>query len=211
MVPYQPKGSDYTYFVPLSQKFYKDRTLFLGDFLDEAKSNGLIATLLYLREESPYDEITLYFNVPGALIKPSLAVFDVLQTLSCPVNTVNLGLATGMAAFLCAAGTKGRRSALPNARFLLQKTGLDDPFRGQAVDIGLKVADNVADNRRVTAALARLTGRTVDQVHAELGRDFYLSADEAVEYGLIDKVLEIRDKPTTAAYSGRGFMGFNAD
>lgn len=79
MVPYSPPGQSYSYFVPLSQRYYQDRTLFLGDFLDEQKSNKLIATLLYLREESPSKQITLYFNVPGALIKPSLAIYDVMQ------------------------------------------------------------------------------------------------------------------------------------
>ena len=109
--------------------------------------------------------------------------------------TLNLGLATGMAAFLCGAGTPGLRFALPNARYLLQKTGLDDPFQGQAVDIGLRVSDNVADNRRMTAELAKMTGHTIEQMTEDLQRDFYLSSFEAVTYGLIDKVLLPSEQP----------------
>merc|ERR550537_1359248 len=109
--------------------------------------------------------------------------------MECDIMTLNLGLATGMGAFLCAAGTPGLRFALPNARYLLQKTGLDDPFQGQAVDIGLKVSDNLKDNRRFAAALAQMTGQTLEKISADLERDFYLGSFEARDYGLIDKVL----------------------
>jgi len=102
-----------------------------------------------MRFEDPRKPISIYFNVPGALMKPCLAVYDTLRTLECPVTTVNLGLATGMGAFLCGAGTKGMRYALPNARFLMQRTGLDDPYQGQASDIGLMVRENLRDNDRM--------------------------------------------------------------
>ena len=105
--------------------------------------------LLFMRFEDPRKPISIYFNVPGALMKPCLAVYDTLRTLECPVTTVNLGLATGMGAFLCGAGTKGMRYALPNARFLMQRTGLDDPYQGQASDIGLMVRENLRDNDRM--------------------------------------------------------------
>ena len=102
-----------------------------------------------MRFEDPRKPISIYFNVPGALMKPCLAVYDTLRTLECPVTTVNLGLGTGMGAFLCCAGTKGMRYALPNARFLMQRTGLDDPYQGQASDIGLMVRENLRDNDRM--------------------------------------------------------------
>jgi ATP-dependent Clp protease protease subunit len=139
MVPWKVPNTPYYQFVPIGQRFYRERIIILTDFLDEARSNNLIATLLYLKQQDSTKQITLYFNVPGALMKPSLAVYDTIKSLKCPVMTLNLGLATGMAAFLCAAGTPGKRFALPNSRFLLQKTGLDDPYRGQAVDIALRV------------------------------------------------------------------------
>ena len=127
-------------------------------------------------------------------MKPCLAVYDVIQTLECDVSTVNMGLASGMGAFLCSAGTKGLRSALPNARFLMQRTGLDDPFEGQATDIALMVRENKRDNARVEEALATLTGQPLEKIEKDMKRDFYLSAYEAVQYGLIDNVLIPRDK-----------------
>ena len=188
-VPYQPPGSDSTMFVDIYQRLYRDRIMLVGNFLDEEQANSLIAVLLYLRFEDPKKPISIYFNVPGALMKPCLAVYDTLQTLECPVTTVNLGLATGMGAFLCGAGTKGCRYALPNARFLMQRTGLDDPFQGQASDIGLVVRENLRDNDRMEKALVKMTGNSIDVIQQDMKRDFYLSAHEAVQYGLIDKVL----------------------
>ena len=189
MVPWQPPGMEGHQFVPVTQRLYRERIVILGDFLDEEKANNLIATLMYLKNDDPKKQISLYINVPGALMKPTLAVYDTLMSMDCPIMTLNMGLSSGMAAFLCAAGTKGLRFSLPNARYLLQKTGLDDPFQGQAVDIGLRVSDNVADNRRMTAALAKMCGHTIEKMTQDLERDFYLSGFEAVQYGLIDKVL----------------------
>ena len=188
-VPYQPPGSDSHMFVDIYQRLYRDRIMLVGNFLDEEQANSLIAVLLHLRFEDPKKPISIYFNVPGALMKPCLAVYDTLMTMECPVTTVNLGLATGMGAFLCGAGTKGRRYALPNARFLMQRTGLDDPYQGQASDIGLIVQENLRDNDRAERALVKMTGHSIDQIKADMRRDFYLSAHEAVQYGLIDQVL----------------------
>ena len=188
-VPYQPKGADYWIWTDIYQRLYRERILLVGNFLDEDAANQLIAILLYLKYDNPVAEISIYFNVPGALMKPSLAIFDTITSLNCPVSTVNLGLATGMGAFLCGAGTKGKRYALPNARFLMQRTGLDDPYRGQASDIGLIVQENLRDNDRTEKALARMTGQSIQKINADMDRDFYLSAEEAVEYGLIDEVL----------------------
>ena len=136
-------------YVDIYQALYRDRIMLVGNFLDEEQANSLIALLLFMRFEDPRKPISIYFNVPGALMKPCLAVYDTLRTLECPVTTVNLGLATGMGAFLCGAGTKGMRYALPNARFLMQRTGLDDPYQGQASDIGLMVRENLRDNDRM--------------------------------------------------------------
>lgn len=188
-VPYQPPGSDQHMFVDIYQRLYRDRILLVGSFLDEEQANQLIAVLLYLRFEDPKKPISIYMNVPGALMKPCLAVYDTLQTLECPITTVNLGLATGMGAFLCGAGTKGMRYALPNARFLMQRTGLDDPYQGQASDIKLVVQENLRDNDRMERAMVKMTGRSLEEIQKDTKRDFYLSSTEAVQYGLIDKVL----------------------
>lgn len=123
---------------------YKDRTVMISQFIDEEAANNIISILLYLRKENYKDPISLYFNVPGGWLRPSLAVYDLIQNTkkNCEIETVNLGLCAGMGAILCSAGTKGRRSAMPNARFLLQRTGIDQVFQGQATDIALEVKNN---------------------------------------------------------------------
>lgn len=115
--------------------------MMIGRYIDEEYANEIISIILYLRKEDPKGPISLYFNVPGAVFRPALAVYDVIQQTKemCEISTVNLGLCTGMGALLCGSGTKGKRSAMPNSRFLLQRTGMDTPFQGQASDIGLEV------------------------------------------------------------------------
>ena len=170
---------------------YRDRIMFISKFIDENAANEIISIILYLRKEDPTGEITLYFNVPGAELRPALAVYDLIQQTkeNCEVNTVNLGLCAGMGAFLCGAGTKGRRCAMPNSRFLLQRTGMENPFQGQASDIGLEVQNMKLMNDKMERELAKMTGQTSEKVLEDMRRDFYLSSDEAVRYGLIDKVL----------------------
>lgn len=170
---------------------YRDRTLMINRFIDEEAANELISIILWMRSQDSRKDISIYFNVPGALMRPSLAIYDLLEQTkeTCEIETVNLGLCTGMGAFLCSAGTKGRRSAMPNSRFLLQRTGLDQPIRGQAVDIVLEVKNIKMWNDRVEKELSKLTGQPLEKIQMDLKRDFYLSSDEAVQYGLIDQVL----------------------
>ena len=181
-------------YVDIYQALYRDRIMLVGNFLDEEQANSLIALLLFMRFEDPRKPISIYFNVPGALMKPCLAVYDTLRTLECPVTTVNLGLATGMGAFLCGAGTKGMRYALPNARFLMQRTGLDDPYQGQASDIGLMVRENLRDNDRMARrrrlrglvrvhfrdpaqekALVTMTGHPLEKIKKDMSRAVWKS------------------------------------
>lgn len=187
----QAPGSDVAQFVSLTSAMYRDRTIMIGKFIDEEYANEIIAIILYMRKEDYKRDISIYFNVPGALLRPTLAIYDLLQQTKehCTIETVNLGLCSGMGAFLCAAGTKGKRSAMPNARFLLQRTGLDEVIRGQATDIVLEVRNVKKSNDRVELELSKLTGQSVEKIHKDLTRDFYLGSDEAVQYGLIDQVL----------------------
>jgi len=191
MVPWTPPGSDYAQFMDINSAMYRDRTLMISRFIDEEAANEIISILLWMREQDSYSTISIYFNVPGALLRPSLAIYDLLEQTkeTCEIETVNLGLCTGMGSFLCAAGTKGKRSAMPNSRFLLQRMGLDQPFRGQATDIVLEVKNIKMWNDRTEKELAKLTGQPIEKIQADLKRDFYLSSDEAVQYGLIDQVL----------------------
>lgn len=165
--------------------------MFISSFIDEEVANGIISILLYLRNEDPKAPMDIYLNVPGGHMRPSLAIYDLLcQTREqCEITTVNLALCAGMGAFLCGAGTKGKRGAMPNSRFLLQRTGMENPFQGQASDIGLEVGNLKSWNDRMEEELAGLTGRPTSNIRNDLQRDFYLSSDEAVQYGLIDRVL----------------------
>merc|ERR1711957_1133326 len=191
MVPYKPPGADYSQFIDIFSRLYRDRIMFISRFIDESAANEIIATILYLREEDASAPLTIYFNVPGAVLRPGLAVYDLLLRTreDCQINTVNLGLCTGMGALLCGAGTKGQRCAMPNSRFLLQRTGMEAPFQEQATDIALEVSNMKKMNDKMEKELSKMTGQEVERVLADMTRDFYLSSEEAVQYGLIDKVL----------------------
>jgi ATP-dependent Clp protease, protease subunit len=179
-------------FIDINSAMYRDRTLMISKFIDENAANEYISIILWMRKQDPRRKISIYFNVPGALLRPSLAIYDLLEQTKangCEIETVNLGLCTGMGAFLCSAGTKGKRSAMPNSRFLLQRTGLDQVLRGQATDIVLEVRNIKLWNDRIEKELSTLTGQPLERIQNDLKRDFYLTSDEAVQYGLIDQVL----------------------
>jgi ATP-dependent Clp protease protease subunit len=170
---------------------YRDRTMMIHKYIDESYANNIISIMLYLRDEDPTAPISMYFNVPGAQLRPALAIYDLMQQtkINCEIETCNLALTAGMGSMLCGAGTKGKRRAMPNARFLLQRTGMDAVFRGQATDIALEVRNVKLMNDRMEQELSRMTGQPLDKIGQNLKRDFYLSSDEAVQYGLIDEVL----------------------
>lgn len=165
--------------------------MMINTFIDDNAANNIISIMLYLRNESPRDKISMYFNVPGAYLRPSLAIYDLIQNTKqkCEIETVNLALCAGMGSMLCAAGTKGKRSGMPNSRFLLQRTGMDQVFQGQATDIALEVKNVKLWNDRMENELSILTGQKLNTIQNDLKRDFYLTSDEAVQYGLIDRVL----------------------
>jgi ATP-dependent Clp protease protease subunit len=165
--------------------------MLIGRFIDEEAANSIISMLLYLRKQSMNEPIDIYLNCPGAILRPGLAVYDLIcQTREyCEIRTVNLGLCAGIGALLVGAGTKGSRQAMPNSRFLLQHTGIENPFYGQASDIGLEVKSVVKSNERLDLELNKMTGQPIPKIKKDMERDFYLFADEAVQYGLIDQVL----------------------
>jgi len=186
LVPFRTPGGVHQW-MDIYGRFQKERKIFVSDFIDDQAANKIIATLLFFdRGDDNTKPVSIYFNSPGALQKPAWAVYDTMQQVRYNITTINLGLATGMGAFLCAAGHK--RIALPNARFLVQYTGMEDVFQGQASDIALEVKQNKWLNNRMVTELMRLTGQTEEQIRGDLKRDFYLSAAEAVRYGLIDRI-----------------------
>jgi ATP-dependent Clp protease, protease subunit len=190
---------------------YRDRTVMISRYIDEAAANEIIAILLYLRKQDAREPISLYFNVPGAQLRPALAIYDLIENTKakgCRIETVNLALCAGMSAMLCSAGTKGYRRAMPNARFLLQRTGLGQGqvFRGQATDIALEVKNVKNWNDRMELELSKLTGQDVETIQHDLRRNFYLTSEEAVRYGLIDAVL-LPSPRKRAARGGEANLG----
>lgn len=192
MVPYRAPGSTYDQFIGMKSRQLKDRKLWIAQYIDEEASNSIISSLLYLQSESDKEDIQLYLNIPGAQLRPALAIYDAVNDLKldgCKIATTNIALCAGMGALLAGAGTKGMRYSLPNARYLLQKTGMDQVFQGQATDIALEVKNVKKWNEKIAREISRVTGQTTDRIDQDLKRDFYLSSEEAVRYGLIDEVL----------------------
>jgi ATP-dependent Clp protease protease subunit len=192
MVPYRAPGSSYDQFIGLKSRQLRDRKLWIARYIDEEASNSIISSLLYLQSESDKEDIKLYLNIPGANLRPALAIYDAISELKADgvkIATTNIALCAGMGALIAGAGTKGMRYSLPNARFLLQKTGMDQVFRGQATDIALEVRNIKKWNEKMNGEISRVTGQSLERIDHDLKRDFYLSSEEAVRYGLIDEVL----------------------
>ena len=192
MVPYRAPGSTYDQFIGMKSRQLKDRKLWIAQYIDDEASNSIISSLLYMQSQSDKEDIKLYLNIPGANLRPSLAIYDALSELKadgCKIATTNIALCAGMGALIAGVGTKGMRYSLPNARFLLQKTGMDQVFRGQATDIALEVRNVKKWNEKINGEISKVTGQPTERIDNDLKRDFYLSSEEAVRYGLIDEVL----------------------
>jgi ATP-dependent Clp protease protease subunit len=171
-------------------RLLKDRIVFLGTEINDDVANIIIAQFLFLESEDPDKEIMLYINSPGGVVYSGLAIFDTIQYVRSTVSTTCLGMAASMAAVLLAAGTKGRRLALPNARIMIhQPMG---GARGQATDIEIQAREIRHLKDTLTEIIANATAKPKDQIHKDIDRDFYMSAASAKEYGLIDDVLPPR-------------------
>lgn len=171
----------------------RERIIMISEYIDESAGNAYIAILLYLQSEDAKKPIQIYFSSPGADLRPALALYDTIGQLKakgCKVTTVAFSLCSGMGAFLMACGTKGRRFATPNALFLLTETGLESPMRGQATDIDIETMQLLKETLKIETEFAGLTGQKLEKIQHDLKRKFYLSADGAKEYGLIDRVLK---------------------
>lgn len=168
-------------------RLLKDRIVFLGTEINDDVANIVIAQFLFLESEDPDKEIMLYINSPGGVVTSGLAIYDTMQYVRCEVSTTCLGMAASMAAVLLAAGAKGRRNALPNARIMIhQPMG---GARGQASDIEIQAREIKHLKEVLTDILTNATGKNKDQILKDIDRDFYLSAAAAKEYGLIDNVM----------------------
>jgi ATP-dependent Clp protease, protease subunit len=173
-------------------RLLKDRIVFLGTEINDDVANIVIAQFLFLESEDPDKEIMLYINSPGGVVTSGLAIFDTMAYVRSTVSTTCLGMAASMAAVLLGAGARGRRLALPNARVMIhQPMG---GARGQATDIEIQAREIRHWKDVITEILATATGKSKDLIHKDIDRDFYLSAAQAKDYGLIDEVLPARKK-----------------
>jgi len=176
-------------------RLLKDRIVFIGTEIDDFVANAVIAQFLFLESEDPEKDIQVYINSPGGVVTSGLAMFDTMQYVRCPVSTMCIGQAASMGAVLLAAGQKGRRYALPHARMMIhQPLG---GARGQATDIEIQAREIKKMKETLTDILVDATGKNRDELAKDIERDFYLSAGQAKEYGLIDEVLPKRVKQTT--------------
>lgn len=177
-------------------RLLNDRIIFLGTDVNDDVANIIVAQMLYLESEDPDKEITLYINSPGGSITAGMAIYDTMQHVRAPVSTVCVGMAASMAAWLLAAGTKGLRRALPNSRIMIhQPLG---GVRGQASDIEIHANEVLFMRERMTRILAKHTGQKEEQIRKDTDRDNFLSAERALEYGIVDQVIEPREKKDTS-------------
>jgi len=167
-----------------------DRIIFLGTPVDDMVSNLIIAQLLFLQMNDPKKDIHLYINSPGGSVTAGLAIYDTLQFLTCDVNTYCIGQASSMGAVLLAAGTKGKRYALPNARIMIHQPW--GGVQGAATDISIQAKEILRLKDRLNEILARHCGRSVEEISKDTDRDFFMSAEEAKNYGLVDAVVQSR-------------------
>lgn len=167
-----------------------DRIVFLGAPVDDTVANIIIAQLLFLQAEDPEKDIYLYINSPGGSVYAGLAIYDTLQYMSAPVNTMCMGMAASMAAVLLAAGTKGKRSALPNSRIMIHQPS--GGSQGTAADIEIAAREILYARERLNEILAKHTGQSIEQIAIDVDRDRFLSPQEAKDYGLIDNVVSHR-------------------
>lgn len=174
----------------VNSRLLKDRIIMIGKGVDDEMANVVVAQLLYLANEDPTKDITMYINSPGGSISSGMAIFDTMQYIPCDVSTVCFGMAASMGAFLLGAGTKGKRRALPNSRIMIhQPLG---GARGQAADIEIQAKEILYVRAQINAYISAFTEQPVEKVEEDCDRDFFLTAGQAVDYGLIDEVIKTK-------------------
>lgn len=173
-----------------------DRIIFLGTPVDDQIANVIMAQLLHLDSEDPEQDINLYINSPGGSVYAGMAIYDTIQFVSAEVATTALGMAASIGSFLLAAGAKGKRSALPNTRILLHQPSIGGGIGGQVSDVEIHARELVHTKRRMNELYAGMTGQPFEKIERDTDRDYMLGPQEAVEYGLIDRVVS---RPIRAA------------
>ncbi|MDV2496368.1 MAG: ATP-dependent Clp endopeptidase proteolytic subunit ClpP [bacterium] len=172
-------------------RLLKDRIIFIGTHIEDTLANLVIAQLLFLEADEPAQDIHVYINSPGGIVTSGLAVYDTMQYIRSDVSTICIGQAASMGALLLAAGTKGKRFALPNARIMLHQPA--GGFQGQAADIDIQAREILRVKDTLDQVLASHTGQDVETIKRDTDRDFFMSGEEAKDYGIIDEVIVSKD------------------
>lgn len=173
-------------------RLLKDRIVFVDGEINDLNADLVVAQLLYLESENPEKDISMYINCPGGSVTAGLAIFDTMQYVKCPVQTICLGQAASMGAILLAGGTKGKRYALPSSRVMIHQPW--GGVEGQESDIAIHAKEILRLKKLSIDYLAQKTGKKAEEVAADMERDFFMSAEEALSYGIVDHVMPLRDK-----------------
>ncbi|NEO85960.1 MAG: ATP-dependent Clp protease proteolytic subunit [Spirulina sp. SIO3F2] len=189
-VPYKLPGQPYSDWINIYDRLYRERIIFLGRGINDGLANQIIAVMLYLDSEDSTKPIYLYINSPGGSVTAGLAIFDTIRHIKSEVVTICVGLAASMGAFLLCAGSKGKRLALPNARIMIHQPLGGTQGRRQATDIEIEAKEILRIKKQLNGIMADCTGQTVEKIEKDTDRDYFMSPQEALEYGLIDKVIE---------------------
>ena len=173
-------------------RLLKERIIFLGTAIDDQIANVVVASLLFLESEDPEKDVMMYINSPGGHVTAGFAIYDTMQHIRCDVATICMGQASSMGSFLLAAGTKGKRSALPNARIMIHQPLAG--FQGQATEIEIHARELLKTRENLNRILAKHTGQPIEKIQNDTERDYFMSSEEAKTYGVIDEVFS-RKKP----------------
>ena len=173
-------------------RLLKDRIIYLGEDVNPTTSSLIIAQMLFLESEDPDKEISFYINSPGGSITDGMAIVDTMNYIKCPVSTICVGLAASMGSVLLACGTKGKRFATPNAEVLIHQPLISGGLSGQTTEIKIHADHMVKTREKLNKLLSEKTGQTLEQIEKDTERDHYMTAEEALKYGLIDGILDYR-------------------
>lgn len=173
-------------------RLLKDRIVFLSGQVEDEMANAVVAQLLFLEMDNPDTDISLYINSPGGSVTAGMAIYDTMQYIKAPVRTVCVGLAASMGAFLLMAGEKGKRMALPNAEVMIHQPS--GGAQGQATDVSIRAEWLIRTKKKMNQMMADMTGQSVEKVSADAERDYFMSAQEAMNYGIVDQIFDPRKK-----------------
>lgn len=174
-------------------KLLSDRIIFLSEEVSDSSASVIVAQMLFLEAQDPFKDIQLYINSPGGSISAGFAVYDTMQYIKCDVSTICIGMAASFGAFLLAGGARGKRMALPNAEIMIHQPAIHgNGVQGQATDIKILSEHILNSKRRLNTILAENTGKSIDEIETATERDNYLTANEALEFGLIDKIIDYK-------------------